>query len=147
MTLATMTASAGFDLALDPADALPLFTADGERRWVPGWLPQRLGGDGPGSVFLTQAAGAETVWIVVDYDEARGLARYARWIAGVQAGLVEVRCSPVMPGRCRVDVRYTLTPLSAGAVTAVTAFLEPARFAAAIADWKRLIVAAGIAAE
>jgi hypothetical protein len=148
MKVRTMTAEAGFELALSAGDALPLFTADGERRWVPGWEPEIPDGDGgTGSVFVTRMNGVETVWVVVDYDPARGLARYARHVAGVQAGLVDVRCAPLGEDRCAVRVRYTLTPLSEAAVAAVAEFLDPPRFAESIAGWKRLIVAAGLAAE
>lgn len=146
MGRATMTAEAGFELALGAKDALALFTAEGERRWVPGWEPERMGGDGTGSVFVTRMGGAETLWIVVDYDPVRGVARYARHIAGTQAGLVEVQCADHGAGRCMVRVRYSLTPLSESAVAAVAEFLDPARFADAIANWKRLIIAAGLAA-
>jgi len=144
---AMMTAEAGFELALRAQDALPLFTAEGERRWVPGWEPEFPGGDGVGSVFVTRMGGTETVWVVVDYDPQRGIARYARQVAGVQAGLVEVRCTDGEEGRCAVRVRYSLTPLSDAAVAAVADFLDPPRFAESIANWKRLIVAAGLAAD
>jgi hypothetical protein len=147
MSSVMMTAEAGFELALCAMDALPLFTAEGERRWVPGWEPEILGGDGVGSVFVTRMGGRETVWVVVDYDPRRGVARYARQVAGVQAGLVEVQCRDSEEGRCAVRVRYSLTPLSDDAVADVAGFLDPPRFAESIADWKRLIVAAGLAAE
>lgn len=137
-----MTAESGFELDLDAAHALPLFTAEGEKQWVPGWEPDVLG-NGCGSVFVTRAHGTETTWVVVDYDAERGCARYARWVPGVQAGLVEVQCSPLASDRCSVRVRYTLTPLSDAAIDGVAAFLEPRRFEESIAEWKRLIVAAG----
>lgn len=143
METTTMTAESGFELDLDAVRALPLFTAEGEKRWVPGWEPEVLGDGSPGSVFVTRAHGTETTWVVVDYDAALGRARYARWVPGVQAGLVEVQCSPLASDRCSVRVRYTLTPLSDAAIDGVAAFLEPRRFEESIAEWKRLIVAAG----
>lgn len=144
MKLVTMTAEAGFELNMSVERALPLFTAQGERLWVPDWEPELLG-DGPGSVFVTRLGGSETTWVVVDYDPSHGIARYARWVPGVQAGLVEVHCAPLAPDRSGVRVRYTLTPLSAAAVETVSTFLEPRRFAAFIEGWKRSIVAAGLA--
>ncbi|WP_257386928.1 hypothetical protein [Tahibacter caeni] len=148
MSWKAMTAEAGFELALSVEGALPLFTAEGERRWVPGWEPEMLGGDGAaGSVFVTRTNTVETVWVVVDYDPQRGIARYARHVAGVHAGLVEVRCAALSADRCAVRVRYTLTPLAEAAVAALAEFFEPQRFADSIAGWKRLIVAAGLAAD
>lgn len=145
MQRVTMKAEAGFELNLSMEDALPLFTAEGERLWAPGWEPEVLGA-GAGSVFVTRAGDSETTWVVVDYDASRGIARYARWVPDVQAGLVEVHCTALAPDRSAVRVRYTLTPLSAAAVGTVGAFLEPQRFAAFIEGWRRSIVTAGLAA-
>jgi hypothetical protein len=42
---------------------LPLFTAQGERAWVPGWSAEILSGaKDRGSVFRTQAHCTQTVW-------------------------------------------------------------------------------------
>ena len=51
-------------VALPPDEALALFTAEGERSWVPGWDPTYpAGGDDRevGTVFVT----GETTWIVI----------------------------------------------------------------------------------
>ena len=60
-----------------PEHAFQLFTAPGERLWVDGWDPEVLShGDGRarGAVFVTNVAGNKAYWVVVDYDELRGIA-------------------------------------------------------------------------
>ena len=50
----------------------PLFTAQGERAWAPGWEPRILSGsEERGSAFITTAHNGGTVtWIVTDYRPA-----------------------------------------------------------------------------
>src|ERR1044072_8887909 len=56
----------------------PLFTAEGERKWAPGWEPVILSGAVErGSAFVTRAhSGLETTWIVVDYRPVEGRVSY-----------------------------------------------------------------------
>ena len=65
---------------------MPLFTAEGERSWAPGWEPVILSGAVErGSAFVTRAhSGIETTWIVADYRPAEGRASYARLGAGLE---------------------------------------------------------------
>src|SRR5579859_1152765 len=68
-----------FELSLPCAQALPLFTAPGERLWAPGWNPEMLsGGMERGSVFRTRNAEHETVWVVTEYAPEQGRASFAR---------------------------------------------------------------------
>jgi hypothetical protein len=145
MTAATpQTAVAAFELDLPPAAALPLFTAAGERRWVPGWNPDLLaGGDERGAAFrTTDAEGRESLWLVLDYDLAAGRASYARTTPGLHLGLVDVTCRPLPAARSQVEVRYTLTALSEAGATALAAFFDPARYRDFIGGWKTAVDAA-----
>ena len=70
-------------VALPPAEALSLFTPQGECEWVPDWNPTFPGGeatDEPGTTFVTQHRGSPTLWVIADRTESS--MRYAR----VQAG-------------------------------------------------------------
>jgi hypothetical protein len=97
-----------------PAVASRLFTAVGERDWVPGWEPRfpvpTRDDTAPGTVFETSAHGATTTWIVLDREPARHI-RYARTTPGISAGTVSVTLAADGP-RSVVTVTYTLTPLS-----------------------------------
>ncbi len=95
-----------------PLDAvLPLFTAEGERRWAPGWEP--IWADDSheheiGEVWTT-AGPPFTTWITV--EAGADLVRYARVASGDSAGLVTVTCAE-NSGRTTVTVDYDLSALS-----------------------------------
>jgi len=133
-----------FRLDAPLAQVVPLFTAEGERRWAPGWEPAILSGDVErGSAFITHAhGGVETTWIVVDYRPAEGRASYARLAQGSNIGLVDVTCTPAEEGGTVVSVRYTLTGVSEQGRAFVREFLEPERYARMIEEWRVLTSAA-----
>ena len=130
-----------FELALPRDEAFKLFTADGERLWVPGWTPAILGPlpQAPGLVFLTGEGAERTIWTVLESDPVDGLVRYSRVTPGSRAGLVEVRVSGE-GDRTRVDVTYDLTALSPEGEEALEAYSAP-RFAEMLANWEKLIAA------
>jgi hypothetical protein len=109
-----------FSLPCSPATALPLFTPDGERRWVAGWHPEYLSGttDEVGAVWRT-SLGGDTTWVTTDRDDDR--IRYARISSNGTAGLVEVRCQPAGNGTS-VRVTYDLTACTAAGVDALNRF-------------------------
>jgi hypothetical protein len=116
----------------------PLFTAEGERSWAPGWEPRILSGDVErGSAFVTRAhSGIETTWIVADYRPAEGRVSYARLAQGSNIGLVDVICTAAEGGGTVVSVRYTLTGVSDSGRAFVREFLEPAHYARMIDEWR-----------
>jgi hypothetical protein len=126
-----------FHLDAARAQVLPLFTARGEREWAPGWDPVMLSGaEERGSAFQTRnPAGQTTTWIVVEYRPTEGRASYARLAEGSNIGLVDVVCTEAAAGGTDVSVRYTLTPLNAGAQAFVDEFLEPRQYERMIDEW------------
>ena len=139
---APLTQTGTFHIDLAPAQAMPLFTAAGERRWAKGWDPEMLSGDTQrGSVFRTRAHGRETTWIVTDYRPDEGRASYARLVDGHDIGLVDVAVRANGNGST-VTVTYTMTALGADAQPGVAAFLDPAHFAGFIEEWRTSIEAA-----
>ena len=103
--------SGSFGLAGRVDAVLPLFTAEGERRWAPGWDPV-WADDGHeheiGEVWTT-AGPPSTTWVTVDSSENQ--VRYARVASGDSAGLVTVTCAET-GGRTTVTVDYDLSALS-----------------------------------
>jgi hypothetical protein len=139
MTAEPQSRSGTFHLDATPTRLLPLFTAAGERAWAPGWEPEMLSGDvARGSVFRTRAHGHTTVWIVTDYDAHAGRVSYARQVESLNMGLVDVALTPDGAGT-RVEVRYTLTPLSDEGAKAAAEFLAPEHYAAFVREWRDAI--------
>jgi hypothetical protein len=126
----------------------PLFTAEGERSWAPGWEPNILSGAVErGSAFVTRAhSGIETTWIVADYRPAEGRVTYARLAQGSNIGLVDVTCTAAEGRGTVVSVRYTLTGVSDSGRAFVREFLEPSNYARMIDEW-RVATSAVLAGE
>jgi len=121
---------------------MTLFTARGERSWVPGWAPESPAGEPPaeaaeeeGTVFVTQAGGRSTFWVVAA-RWADGI-RYARVTPGVHAGTVEVRRTGVGPGATQIDVTYDLTALGPDGTAPIDEFA--AGYDREIAGWEDAI--------
>jgi hypothetical protein len=133
-----------FQLALEPARAFDLFTAEGERAWAPGWDPVILSGGpdalDPGSVFLTAHGGEDTIWTVIEADRKALRLRYSRVSPGSRAGIVEVRISAAGKGS-RIEVAYDMTSLGPKGDAAVAA-MDAAAFAEMMRTWERLTAAA-----
>jgi hypothetical protein len=116
---------------LPPTEAIDLFTADGERAWVPGWDPTPAGP----TVFTTDHHDQHTIWVMT--DETATTRRYARVTPGVQAGTVAVRCEPDGE-HTRAHVTYDLAAL--GPHADLEGFA--ARYDEMLAEWERLIAGA-----
>jgi hypothetical protein len=130
-----------FTLDAPIARVFPLFTAAGERLWVPGWSPEILSGDGErGSAFRTCSGdGRTTTWICCRFDVLSSQATYARLTEGSNIGLVDVECAATGPDRTRVKVTYTLTSLGEEGDEFVREFLDDATYTTAIEEWKSLL--------
>jgi Polyketide cyclase / dehydrase and lipid transport len=137
-----------FHLDAPPATVFPLFTAEGERGWAPGWEPVMLSGsEERGSAFVTRAqSGTETTWIVTDYRPEQGRVSYARLAQGSNIGLVDVVCTQSPAGGTDVSVRYTLTGVSEQGRSFVREFLEPGHYSQMIEGW-RVATAAALAKQ
>lgn len=134
---ATVTCSALLDVALPLDEAMPLFTAEGERRWVPGWNPRYPGArtSGAGAVFVTDDDGAPVFWVVVEQTERR--VRYARTNPARAAGLVTVEAVDDGPRATQVRVSYDLTALSEDGAAWLDSFA--AGYDDYIGEWGRLV--------
>jgi hypothetical protein len=133
-----------FTLPLPVAEAVPLFTPEGERRWAgPSWDPlypvadARQDDSAPGTVFTTESHGGAATWIVL---ERRGDGmRYARVAPGQIAGTIDVRCAEAAPEQTLVTVEYDVTSLGPDG-TAFVGELESG-FDAFLEGWRHEILA------
>jgi hypothetical protein len=134
--------SGSFDLPLAPDQAFPLFTAEGEGRWVPGWSPEMLGSlpQHRGLVFLTKVDRSQTIWTVLESDPETLSHRYSRVTPGKTAGIVEVKLCPAHNG-CRVSVSYDMTALTEAGQQALATYRGSA-FDDMLVQWQELIATA-----
>ena len=129
-------------MALSAAEAFPLFNAEGERRWVPGWDPCFVHpvepGAGEGVVFQTIKNGVGTAtWVQTRHEPARGAASFVFVVPGYQVAMVDVGVIPDGEGRSRASVRHRMTSLSSDADDFVRAFGET--FEDFMAEWVEAI--------
>ncbi len=116
-------------MALPLAEAFPLFSAEGERRWVAGWDPRYVhpteGRAAEGLVFQTIKEGVGTAtWVQTRYEPATGVASFVYVIPDHHTALVDVRVTPAGESQSRASVRYRMTALSSEADDVVRAFGE-----------------------
>lgn len=137
----TVSRTGSFELEMAPEEALPLFTAPGEKLWIPGWDPVVLHGDGfeKGTVFVTEAHGHTTHWLVMDYDTKARHALYVRVTPGVDTGTVDVSIAPNGNGGSTVTVDYQLTGLSPAGNEKLEESFSEAEYAGMMGEWRSMI--------
>lgn len=131
-----------FEIDLTPEQALPLFTAPGEKLWIPSWDPVILKGNGfeEGTVFVTTNHGHTTYWHVLNYDTETKRAQYMRVTPGTDTGTVDISISHNDEGGSIVRVGYQLTGLSeAGNEQLQSAFSET-NYAEMMVKWRNMII-------
>jgi len=137
----TIGRTGSFELDMTPEEAQPLFTAPGEKLWIPIWDPVILHGDGyeNGTAFVTTIHGHTTYWLVTDYDTEVKHAQYVRVTPGANTGTVDVSITENGKGGATVNVVYQLTGLSsAGNADLEDSFSEP-KYAEMMEEWRTMI--------
>lgn len=137
----TITRAGSFELDMTPEEALPLFTAPGEKLWISTWDPVILHGDGyeKGTAFVTTNHGHTTYWLVTEYDIEAKHAQYARVTPETNTGTVDVSITSNGDGGATVNVTYQLTGLSpAGNADLQESFSEP-NYAEMMEEWRTMI--------
>lgn len=118
----------------------PLFGADKERVWAPGWDPHFIhplpATDERGMVFTVERDYGKSVWVNTDFDLDNGRVQYAYVIPGVLATVIRLRLKP-QGDRTQVEVEYDRTALRAEADAQVQHMAEQDRTAGA--DWEKQI--------
>lgn len=125
-----------------PREALRLFTAEGERYWIPGWEPEILRGDGyhRDDVFVAAGPGGHSTYVVMDYNDKKHHSLYARVTPGVSAGTVEITITPHGRGSL-VEVGYSFTSLSDEGAVSLSKLTDEA-FSQQMLSWKNGIESA-----
>jgi len=98
--------------------AAPLFGADKERAWAPGWDPSFVWPvnvkDQQGTVFTVTRGERKSVWITTANDPVKGLFQYAYVTPDVVATLITVNLTP-HGSSTHAEVRYERTALNVAA--------------------------------
>ena len=97
----------------------PLFGADKERAWAPGWNPSFIWPaeprDQPGMVFTIAHGPATAVWVNTRYDLAGGRFQYVCVIPDLVATVITLKLKEEDKSLTHVSVQYDRTALSLAA--------------------------------
>jgi len=133
-----------FDLPCSADTAFPLFSPEGEMRWVQGWDPRPVFPDRIAfrvdSVFREGQGDKEAVWTILDADARTHRAEYVRLAPASHTAHIVVKVEPQGPKRSHVVVSYTVTPFGENAGELLEGFSESA-FAAKMRTWQQQITA------
>ncbi|RMF66804.1 MAG: hypothetical protein D6743_05875 [Calditrichaeota bacterium] len=123
----------------------PLFSAEGEKLWVPGWDYENVMGSSDlheDYIFLTKNhdhASTEAIWLVKRYEPESHFVQFYKVEPEDKVGIITVQCTEISDALTRVEVSYEYVALSKKGVAFIERFTEEA-YKEFIADWKRLLV-------
>ena len=137
----TIARTGSFELDMTPEEALPLFTAPGEKLWTSIWDPVVLNGDGyeKGTVFVTNNHGHTTYWLVTDYDTNAKHAQYVRVTPDADTGTVDVSITSNGKGGAAIKVAYQLTALSPAGNESLKESFSESNYAEMMEDRRSMI--------
>jgi len=100
-----------------PDEALPLFTAVGERLWIKEWNPTVIypesGEPQQGMIWkTTNEANVDEIWVTVTYDVEQHTVTYVKWSPDNNVTRIDIQCTSIGDAHTQVQISYTITALS-----------------------------------
>jgi hypothetical protein len=134
------------DFTIDqPIDLLfPLFSAEGEKLWVPDWDYENITGSKglhEDYVFLTKNhdhASTDAIWLVKRYEPENYLVEFYKVEPEDKVGIVNVRCKKIDKCLTRVEVSYQYIGLSQKGNEFIEGFTST-EYNEFISQWKDLL--------
>ena len=133
-----------FEMRIPIAKLFPLFSPEGEKKWVPGWdyenvmRTTELFED---YVFLTNTHDHGTtgaIWIVKKYDPESHLVQYYKIEPEDKIGVVTVKCMEIEGDKTQVQVTYKYIALSTKGEMFVSEFSESV-YEKFIGEWQTFL--------
>lgn len=140
----TVKHTASFEIQQPAKVLFPLFSAEGERQWVPGWDYENIMGDTvlrEDYVFVTKnhSHGAvDAIWIVKRHEPDNYLVQFYKIEPGEKIGIIAIQCFELGERLTRVQVSYEYRGLSASGNEFIAGFLPP-EYESFIGEWKSLL--------
>ena len=110
--MSTVKHSADF-LISQPIDILfPLFSAEGEKRWVPGWDYENILGYSDlheDYIFLTKNhdhASTDAIWLVKQYLPEAHFVQFYKVEPEDKVGIISIQCTKINQSMTQVEVSY-----------------------------------------
>ena len=122
----------------------PLFSAEGEKHWVPGWNYKNIMGATDlheDYIFVTENhdhAASDAIWLVKKYDPNSHFVEFYKLEPDEKVGIISVKCSPISGSETNVSVSYEYIALSEKGREFVTNFTTE-EYKDFIDEWKQLL--------
>jgi hypothetical protein len=145
LAMSTVKHTASFEIPQPVEELFPLFSAEGEKLWVPGWDYENIMGSTElheDYVFVTKShdhAASDAVWVVKRYEPEQHLVQFYKVEPGEKLGVIEVQCSALNEALTKVKVTYEYIGLSFAGNEFVAGF-SLAEYEAFIGEWKELLL-------
>lgn len=128
-----------------PIDILfPLFSAEGEKHWVPGWDYKNIMGATElheDYIFVTENhdhAASDAIWLVKRHDPDSYRVAFYKVEPEEKVGIIEVKCNAITETKTNVSVSYEYIALSKKGNQFVSSFTKEA-YKVFIGEWKQLL--------
>ena len=123
----------------------PLFSAEGEKLWVPGWDYENIVGSNElheDYVFLTKNhdhASTDAIWLVKRYVPESCLVQFYKVEPEDKVGIITVHCTKINNRLTQVEVSYEYIGLTEKGNEFIEGF-TPTEYKAFIGEWNSLLV-------
>ena len=129
-----------------PIDILfPLFSAEGEKLWVPGWDYENIMGTSDlheDYIFLTKNhdhASTDAIWLVKKYKPESYFVQFYKVEPEDKVGIISVQCTKMDESLTQVEVSYEYIGLSKNGDEFIASF-SSTKYKEFIAEWNSLLV-------
>ena len=122
----------------------PLFSAEGEKFWVPGWDYTNIMGSTDlheDYIFLTRNhdhATTDAIWLVKRYDSESHFVQFYKVEPEEKIGIITVQCTEVEKNITEVEVTYEYRGLSDKGNEFISTF-DSANYKEFINEWESLL--------
>jgi len=123
----------------------PLFSAEGEKLWVPGWDYENIVGSNElheDYVFLTKNhdhASTDAIWLVKRYEPESYQVQFYKIEPEDKVGIITVHCTKINNRLTQVEVSYEYIGLTEKGNEFIEGF-TPTEYKAFIGEWNSLLV-------
>ena len=142
----TVKHTAEFQIGQSATLLFPLFSAEGEKFWVPGWDYINVMGTTDlheDYVFITEShdhASGDAIWIVKTHQPENLFVEYYKVEPGDKVGIIAVHCTALSDCATRVSVSYEYIALTETGVDFIKTFTNQV-YQQFIGEWKELLEA------
>ena len=123
----------------------PLFSAEGEKLWVPDWDYENVMGYNDlheDYVFITQThdhASSDAIWLVKRYDPDNYFVQFYKVEPEDKVGIISVQCVQIDESKTEVDVTYHYIGISEKGNEFIKHFTSE-EYTKFIGEWERLLL-------